>query len=272
MLDDVVELLACPHCGSSLDRIGGALRCTSHHVFDIARQGYVSLLPGGSKVVGDTAEMIAARAAFQAAGHYAPIAEAVAEAVSGDGPVVDVGAGTGYYLARALGESGRAGVALDVSKYACRRAAKAHPRVGAAVADAWHGLPIRSGAASVLLNVFAPRNAAEMHRVLRPGGELVVVVPNSGHLAGLVDELGLLNVDAQKRQRLSDQLAGRFAPSASDTLEFPLVLSHEEAESAVAMGPSAWHTGSEELRERVRDLGDPVAATASVTVATYRRT
>ena len=39
LLDDVVEVLACPHCGSNLTRTGGALRCASNHVFDIARQG-----------------------------------------------------------------------------------------------------------------------------------------------------------------------------------------------------------------------------------------
>ena len=269
MLDDVVEVLACPHCGSNLIRSGDALRCPSNHVFDIARQGYVSLLTGRNKTVGDTAEMVAARVAFQRAGHYAPIADAVAEAVVGDGPVLDVGAGTGYYLARALGR--RAGLALDLSKFACRRAAKAHPRIGAAAADAWHGLPVRTGSVGAVLNVFAPRNAAEMHRVLRPGGRLVVAVPNAGHLSGLVDELGLLNVDSQKQQRLSEQLAGRFEPSELDVVEFPLRLSAEEAEFAVAMGPSARHLTPEELRERVRGLGDPVAATASVTVAEYRR-
>lgn len=269
MLEDVVDVLACPHCGLPLHSRGGAVCCESNHVFDIARQGYVSLLSGRSKVVGDSAAMVAARVEFQAAGHYAPIAQAVARAVSLPGCVLDVGAGTGYYLAQALGE--RRGVALDVSKFACRRAAKAHPRIGSAVADVWHGLPIRTGAVATVLNVFAPRNAAEMHRVLQPGGEVVVVVPQGDHLRGLVDKLGLLQVDSSKGQRLSEQFTGLFDPIASESVEFALRLNADEAESLVAMGPSAWHVQPAELRERVRALGDPVEVQASVTVAKYRR-
>jgi SAM-dependent methyltransferase len=273
LLDDVVAVLACPHCGSSLDRAGNSLRCATNHVFDIARQGYVSLLSGKSRVVGDTAAMVAARADFLSAGHYAPIADAVAAAVSDvSGCVVDVGAGTGYYLARVLeGAPERIGVALDVSKYACRRAAKAHPRLGAVVADAWQTLPLRSGVASAVLNVFAPRNAAEMHRVLRPGGYLVVVVPNADHLADLVSALGLLGVDERKQERLTEQLAGRFDLVSEQTCEFPLSLGEAETEAVVAMGPSAWHATADDLRARVAALPKPVTPTASVTVAVHRR-
>ncbi|MDA3628500.1 23S rRNA methyltransferase [Saccharopolyspora sp. WRP15-2] len=271
MLDEVVAVLACPHCGADLGRAGNSLRCAANHVFDIARQGYVSLLPGGTKVVGDTAAMVAARADFLAAGHYAPIADAVAGAVSDvEGCVVDIGAGTGYYLARALADSDRVGLALDVSKYASRRAAKAHPRMSAAVADAWQTLPVRTGAASALLNVFAPRNAVEMHRVLRPDGRLVVVVPNSGHLADLVGVLGLLKVDERKQERLTAQLADHFDLISQRTCEFRLSLAASEAEAVVAMGPSAWHSDPEALRAQIAALPQPIAPVASVTIASYR--
>ena len=58
------------------------------------------------------------------------------------GPLLDLGAGTGQYLAHVLERlPGEVGLALDVSKYASRRAAKAHPRASAVLADAWQALP-----------------------------------------------------------------------------------------------------------------------------------
>ena len=63
------------------------LRCANGHSFDVARQGYVTLMPGAAKAgTADTAEMVADRAAFLGAGHYAPLASALAEraAAAGD--------------------------------------------------------------------------------------------------------------------------------------------------------------------------------------------
>ena len=74
-------MLACPHCGATLARENGSLRCPAGHSFDIARQGHVTLLRGDARPgAGDSAAMIEAREAFLASGHYAPIEEAIADA------------------------------------------------------------------------------------------------------------------------------------------------------------------------------------------------
>jgi 23S rRNA (guanine745-N1)-methyltransferase len=88
VLDDVIRYLRCPYCGACVCRDGGSLRCAAGHVFDIARQGYVSLLPAGARGDhGDSAAMVQARADFLAAGHYAGIAaelvRAAAEVMAG---------------------------------------------------------------------------------------------------------------------------------------------------------------------------------------------
>jgi 23S rRNA (guanine745-N1)-methyltransferase len=283
MLDDVVGLLACPQCGAPLDRAGPVLRCPAGHAFDIARQGYVSLLPPGARApAGDSAAMVAARADFLAAGHYrglaAELAAAARDVLAGDvldgaqvpGCVLEVGAGTGYYLAAVLdGLPGRAGLALDASKFALRRAARAHPRIGAVGADAWRRLPVADAAAAVVLDVFAPRRGAELHRVLHPGGALLVVTPNPGHLGELAGPLGLLSVDPRKEERLDATLGPSFTLLRQRRHDAVLPLSHADVAAVAGMGPSARHADPAALARRIGELPASVPVTLSVTLSVF---
>ncbi|MGC4990173.1 putative RNA methyltransferase [Nocardia salmonicida] len=269
-LTEVAALLACPECGDALQPHDRALRCGSGHSFDIARQGYVGLLTGAStKMTGDTADMLDARAAFQGAGHFAPIAAAIARALDNDGTVLEIGAGTGYYLAEVLdAHPGTLGIALDVAKPAARRAARAHLHMGSVLADAWRGLPVRDDAISGVLSVFAPRNPAEVARVLTPGGRFVVVTPTARHLGELIGPLGMVSVDPDKDRRLADSLSGTFTRAEHTLVEFPMKLSRPDVTNVVAMGPSAFH-GTPADDPRIAALPDITEVTASVTVSTY---
>jgi len=279
MLADAVGYLRCPHCEAGLSLAGGSMRCAAGHSFDVARQGYVSLLPGDARAgTADTPAMVRARASFLGAGHYSAIERAVAaeaeRAIAGqpEGCVVDVGAGTGHYLARSLDQvPGRVGLALDISKHALRRAARAHPRIGAVACDVWGPLPVRAAAAGVVLSVFAPRNGAEIGRVLGPGGALVVVTPTLRHLAELTPALELLAVDERKRERLDAQLDPFVTPLRRRSIEEPMWLEHADIEALVGMGPSARHSQEATLAERIRALPEPLTVTASVTVSVYAR-
>ncbi len=277
MLADVTPYLRCPVCHADLSLADAVLGCMRGHRFDVARQGYVSLLPGNARTgTADTAAMVSARAEFLASGEYAPLTQAVAQAVGdavadadGAGCVVDAGGGTGHHLAGLLDrQPGTVGIACDLSRYAVRRAARAHPRIGAVVADVWQGLPVRDGAAAAVLDVFAPRNAAEFHRVLRADGALVVVTPLPQHLGEIVRELGLLTVDEDKPRRLRDALDERFARQDSRDVRWTMRLSRRGVEALVGMGPSAWHATG--VAATVAALPEPVEVSAAVTVSTYR--
>lgn len=251
--------------------------CGQGHNFDIARHGYVSLLTGAAtKIVGDTADMLAARDAFQQAGHFAPIAEAVAAAVTEGGAesarIAEVGAGTGYYLAGVLDAAPDAvGVGLDIAKPAARRCAKAHPRAISVVADAWRGIPIRTGVLSHVLSIFAPRNADEVHRVLAKDGTFVVVTPTPRHLTELVDRLGMVGVDADKPRRLAESLSTQFERLDRTAVEYEMTLDHGDVESVVGMGPSAFHLAPHQRADRIAALPTLVQVTASVNVVRLRR-
>ncbi|MGW4632319.1 putative RNA methyltransferase [Nocardia sp. NPDC004415] len=270
-LDTVAALLACPECGAALHQRDTALRCATGHSFDIARQGYVGLLTGAStKMTGDTAAMLDARAAFQGAGHYAPIATATADGLApADDVVLEIGAGTGYYLASVLdARADSFGIALDVSKPAARRAARAHPRMASILADAWRGLPVRDHSLTGVLSVFAPRNPAEIARVLAPGGRFVVVTPTDRHLGELIGPLGMVRVDPDKDRRLADSLAGTFTRTEHTLVEFPMKLTRADVTNVVAMGPSAFH-GTPADDPRIAALPDITEVSASVTVSVY---
>lgn len=275
MLADVVPYLVCPVCGADLELADRGLLCPSGHAFDIARQGYANLLPGNARPgTADTPEMVRARDEFLTAGHFTAPADKLARSVARAAPsfVVDAGAGTGHYLSRMLDRSpGAVGLALDISKHAARRAAKAHPRAGAVVADLWRPLPLRDGAADTVVNVFAPRNAAEFHRVLRDDGLLFTVTPSPRHLGALVEPLGLLSIDERKAERMDAALAGYFKFDSRQEIEVEAVLSHDEVAALVGMGPSAHHVPADRLRERLRRLPDPLPAPLSFVLSTYRR-
>ncbi|MEV4655288.1 putative RNA methyltransferase [Micromonospora sp. NPDC049301] len=330
----ILGRLRCPVCGEPLaEATAGtarALRCPRRHSFDIARQGYVNLLAGRAPHAGDSAEMVAARADFLAAGHYDVISAALAAAatdavgrlratatthprpttppalcsastdatVSGQNRcaevsrakdttaevrveptpdfeayplVVDAGAGTGRYLGAVLAALPDAvGLALDVSKPALRRAARAHPRAAAALADTWQRLPLADASTSVLLNVFAPRNGPEFHRVLDPDGTLLVVTPAADHLAELVDALDLLRVDPDKADRVAGSLGGQFTPVSSAEHRAELALTRPEVATLVGMGPSAWHTDPAALATRLAALPEPVRVTVAVRLDVQR--
>jgi 23S rRNA (guanine745-N1)-methyltransferase len=279
VLADVLEYLRCPVCGEALSPAAGSLRCASGHTHDVAREGYVNLL-GGHRIprTADTREMVGAREAFLARGFYEPIAQAVAGSASGSGSAstpgcfVEVGAGTGYYLAAALDQApARVGIALDISKHAARRAARSHARAGAVVCDVWQPLPLADGCAAVVIDVFAPRNASEIARILSPGAVLVVVTPTGRHLRELIPALGLVSVDAEKERRLGEQLGGLFEPVASTHVVRELSLDRSAVSDLVRMGPSSRHVAPSELDARIGALSEPIPVSLDVTVATYRR-
>ena len=270
MIDAALPYLRCPVCEDTLSRpLGGqTLRCGRGHSFDLARQGYAALAAGRLPHAGDTAEMIAARDSFLTAGHYSFIAEALEDAAAGcstEGVVLDAGVGTGYYLGRALDRrAGAAGLGLDVSKPALRRAARAHPRAAAALADVWQRLPLAADSAGLVLNVFAPRNGPEFHRVLRAGGALLVVTPAAGHLRELIDAYGLIQVDPDKAARVSGSLGEQFTVEGAVTVERRLRLSGDEVRTLVGMTPSARHVAVDDLPK------DEVELTAAVDVTVHR--
>lgn len=288
MLKDIVDVLADPVDGSALTGADDFSRLVSEtgHSYDVAKQGYVTLASGaGIAHEGDSPEMVASREAFLSRGHFAPFVETVTERVldalqglplddvAATPTILEVGAGTGYYLTHTLDavENSR-GIGVDIAVPAAKHLAKAHPKIGAVVADVWEGLPLRDNSVDVITVIFAPRNPQEFARVLVDDGEVLILTPQAGHLDELREPLGILGVEEGKQERLLEQAAGHLVPVGEpELIEFPMNLDRESIAAQVGMSPSARHLDPEVLAERVAALPETMTVTARAQLTRMKR-
>jgi len=186
--------LACPMDGLPLTSSNNGWRCPQGHSYDIARQGYIHLLPvqnKRSKDPGDSKDMVLARHQFLAAGFYKPIADAVNEAVKScaqsDQPisVLDAGCGDGYYM-RALQQTALLlhMTGVDISKWAVLAAAKMD-KTALWLVGSNANLPLLPSSQNVILCMFGFPVYSEFSRVLRPDGVLIKVDAGADHLLEL---------------------------------------------------------------------------------------
>ena len=160
--------------------------------------------------------------------------------------MLDAGTGTGHYLRAVLDRmvaDGRpaAAIGLDISKFALRRAARLNPEAMNLAADVWQPLPVADDAVDVATVVFAPRNAAEFARVLRPGGRLIIVTPRPGHLAEVAGQTGMLGIEPAKDERLTAALEDSFTALTTNDLDLQLSLGPDDVARLALMGPAGHH-------------------------------
>lgn len=170
----------CPVCKDGLFIRPDGLRCFRGHHFDKAKQGYVNLLRSNSSGGhGDDKLMVAARSAFLNKEYYAPLKDAIANAVGSGHTVLDAGCGEGYYTVAFAEQNAVCGV--DISKEALKVAARRVPTAEFAVASV-AALPLTESSVDTVVNIFAPDANAEYLRVLRKGGRLITAEPCEDHL------------------------------------------------------------------------------------------
>ncbi len=278
-LTAITRWLRCPNCEATpLQRSRRRLECPSGHCFDIARQGYTSLLTGHRRRhAGDTAQMVAARERFLDQDHYRPLRSTITALTVEHAPadlrlVIDLAGGTGHYLAPTLRARPCSwGLSVDLSSAALRRAARSHPRAAAIAADIWQPLPLTPASAGVILSIFGPRPPAEISRVLTNDGVLVVATARPNHLRELRDVLGTIGVEQRKAERMKNAFRG-FDRIAQQVVTWRMALSRSDVQALAAMGPSAHHLDPTQLGTTAEQLPDPLGVTAEMEVTVLRRT
>lgn len=185
----------CPLCHAPLAHTDKSYACPQGHRYDMAKEGYVNLLPvqhKRSRDPGDSAEMMQARRAFLDAGHYQPLRDEVAGKLAallpaGATSILDIGCGEGYYTAAfadTAREKGASTFGLDVSKSAIRAAAKRYSQATFCVASS-HRLPFEESSMDAVIRIYAPCKGEELARVVKEGGWVITVTPGPRHLMEL---------------------------------------------------------------------------------------
>lgn len=182
----------CPHCGEKLYIENSSYLCKNRHCYDIAKAGYVNLLPpsGKGKRHGDDKLMVKARADFLAKGYYDRFSSAICGLAlkysGGNSVILDAGCGEGKYTLDILNAFTSAGyspdiIGTDISKDALVYAARKSKIIRFAAASS-AALPVEDGSVDLILNIFSPFIKTEFIRALKPGGRVVRAVPLENHL------------------------------------------------------------------------------------------
>jgi 23S rRNA (guanine745-N1)-methyltransferase len=264
-------LILCPLCRLPLQQDEKTWRCTQGHSFDVAREGYVNLLPvqhKNSRDPGDDPDMVMARREFLEAGHYQPLREALlatAAPLQAQG-LLDIGCGEGYYTAALAKVSGQA-IGIDIARPAIRVAAKRHPGVTWLVGSGAH-LPLADASVDLVCNIFTQMHLAEMHRVLRPEGHVLVVTPAAEHLRSLREPLfdELRPYDPGKFLAAFEE---RFELQSRQELQFPLSLAQPALGQLLRMTPYAWKAKPE--RRAALEACEGLQTEAAFSLMLFRR-
>lgn len=292
----------CPTCADlsrensfTLDK--GVLRCPVGHTFDVAREGYVNLLPASGRkdaVHGDTPAMLRSRRHFLDRGHYQFLADAVTRACvevlsseptqSSECALLDVGCGEGYYLDQIIrqqpalfpgpsdagsGQPGPQLYGMDLARDAARMAAKRSPQLRIAVGNTMVRLPFATGSMTMVLNLFAPRSPREFARVLDPNGTLLVVIPASEHLQEIRQLVPLLPIEADKQAQVIDQLGSYFEMTGWQPVNAVLDFQPSDVRLLIGMTPNAWFVPDDRLSS-IDDV-DVLATQAKFILMQFRK-
>lgn len=262
--------LQCPLCGAVLNRVEKSYRCENRHSFDIARQGYVNLLPVQQKRSlnpGDTKEQVASRREFLSGGFYAPIAQALCDnavELGCTGPVLDVGCGEGYYSIRTAAALNAELVGLDISKEAVRLAAGTYKEARWICGTAAK-LPIADESVGLVMSLFALTVPAEFRRVLRGNGLFFQVLAAEDHLLGLKS---IIYPELLHREKNTAPREPGFELVKSVPLRFAFTVEGPQVWNLLSMTPHVYRISKEGAArlEQTRILTD----TASCVLNVYR--
>jgi len=265
------QILMCPVCRQPLNLTERTWRCEQGHSYDVAKQGYVNLhvvQHKHSKNPGDTPESVDARRAFLQGGYYQPLQQAVVDLLKqlDVKAILDIGCGEGYYTS-AMQQVVEHCVGVDIAKTAVQRAAKLNPEVTWVVGTG-ATLPVLDHSMDACTSLFSPIPQAEISRVLKDEGYLIVVTPASEHLYAMREAL-FEQVNPHTPEKFVEQLQDLFELKQEQIIDAPFVLEQQALKNLIAMTPYAYKASPE--RRSQLEQHSQLEVTASFQIYVFQK-
>lgn len=260
VMEKNIRLFKCPICSAEMEMEDHSrLVCRNMHSFDLAKSGYINLAPQAHSTKYDKS-LFEARNAVMNSGFFEPILENIitrlddhlAGAVC---PVLlDAGCGEGTHLEEVHSRLGTesVGIGIDLAKEGIAAASKAYPGIVWSVADL-AAMPFADERIDAILNILSPANYAEFNRLLKPGGVVVKVVPESGYLQELRDVF----YDGKQQKEEADPVARfreQFDAVETERVTYSFALPDGLLAPLIRMTPLTWGASEEKIRE-VLEMG-----------------
>ena len=243
----------CPLCQQALTLVDKSYCCPKKHSFDLAKQGYVNLLPvqfKHSKAPGDNKTMVQARRAFLDKGFYQPLVDNIlalyGEYAELNDNVFDAGCGEGFYTHQHKNEQNKV-YGVDIAKETIKIAAKRYQDCFFSVATL-SDLPFDDEHFGWLYSVYAPILEKEFTRILKMGGYLLTVTPAENHLI----ELKSLIYRQANQHDVSKPVIEKLSLVKEQRLNYPMHFNNsEDVLNLLAMTPFAFKA-TDELIEQLK--------------------
>jgi len=271
----------CPLCNEPLLREQKIYRCSNHHTYDEAKEGYVNLLLAQhkkSKNPGDNDEMIKSRQAFLNKGYYASLSSQILKIISSmeqgfNQNILDIGCGEGYYMnaikKASLNENASLFLCgIDISKTAVKLAGKRKMDALISVSSAY-ALPFFDNSFDTIISVFSPISASEIDRLLKSeNGKIIMVGPAEEHLKGLTAHIYDEVLPHKGNYSVLDD-ENAFVLEKQIEIKEEIIVKKEDILDLLRMTPYYWQT-TIEIKEKILAL-DELKSTIHFYVRVYKK-
>lgn len=239
------SLFACPICQTSMTVHEKGLTCLNRHRFDLSKKGTLYFLNHQIQTEYDEA-LFSHRAKLIQGGMYQLLIEQLAPYCE-QNTVLDIGCGEGSFLQK-IQELVKitTSIGFDISKEGIYLATNHRGPTFWCMADLTR-LPFQNQSFDSLLNIFTPSHYEEFQRVLKPGGQLIKVIPGADYLKELRQAFypDQPEKQAYSNKKVKEKFLNTFPNATSQVVQYVYDIPQELRLSLLEMSPLEWQVSSE---------------------------